>query len=414
MKANTKRHGGYLFALMWVTLTHLGTSSAQLRTGLDVLVQSDFAPLKHKRLALIANATSRDAMGKSSLALFQKNQLDLRIIFAPEHGFQILDEAGRKISDDTLSNGLKVISLYGKTKQPTPDMLADIDAIVFDIQDIGTRCYTYISTMFLAMQTAEQCGKEFIILDRPNPIAPIEADGMMLEINFISFVGQVHVPFIHALTIGEIALWIQQEVMPALKLNVVKMENYSRHKFADEDSTWKSRFVPPSPNIQSVEAMILYPTTVLLEGTNVSEGRGTDLPFEQVGAPFIDGKKLKDALGTQQGVEVQAVTFTPKSQKGRSTSPKFEGKACGGVRFHITAREKVKPFELAVSLLTALHKLYPKQVVWNKDFFDKLAGTSRLREMIQQGKTPDVILNAARESRVGFEQKSRAILLYAQ
>ncbi len=398
---------------MVLAVMHVGTSSAQLRTGLDVLVQSDFALLKHKRLALIANATSVDATGKSALALFEQHALSPRVIFAPEHGFQILDEAGRNISDTALSNGLKVISLYGKTKQPTPEMLADIDAIVFDLQDIGTRCYTYISTMYLAMQTAEQCGKEFVVLDRPNPIAPIEADGMMLDENFKSFVGQVPVPFIHALTIGEIALWIQQEAMPALKLHVVKMQNYSRHKFADEDSTWKLRFVPPSPNIQSVEAMMLYPATVLLEGTNVSEGRGTDLPFEQIGAPFIDGKKLKEALGAQQGVEIEAVTFTPTSQKGKSASPKLEGKACGGVRFRITAREKVKPFELAVSLLVALHKLYPKQVVWKSNFFDKLAGTNRLREMIQQGKTPEAILRAAKESRVGIEKKRRAILLYA-
>ena len=384
----------------------------QLRTGLDVLIASDFAMLKHKRLALIANSTSVSSTGESSIVLFQKHRLDLRLVFAPEHGFQIRDEAGKKISDGTLPSGLKVISLYGKTKQPTPEMLADIDAIVFDIQDIGTRCYTYISTMHLAMQAAEESQKEFIVLDRPNPIAPIEADGMRLDTAFRSFVGQVPVPFIHSLTIGELAMLIKHEEMPALKLTVVKMENYSREKFADEYAAWRQSFVPPSPNIQSVNTMILYPATVLLEGTAISEGRGTDLPFEQIGAPFIDGEKLKATLGTQSGVEVKTVSFTPIAQQGKSASPKFEGKRCGGVRFRIVEREKVKPFELAVSLLFALHKLYPKQIGFKNDFFDKLAGTNQLREMILQGESPDAILNAAKKSNAAFEQKRHEYRLY--
>jgi uncharacterized protein YbbC (DUF1343 family) len=264
---------------------------AQLRTGLDVLAESDFALLKQKRLALVANATSVSLSGESILALFQKHRLDLRTIFAPEHGFEIRSEAGKKISDKTLPSGMKVISLYGKLKKPTKEMLADIDAIVFDIQDIGTRCYTYISTMQLVMEAAAESDKEVIVLDRPNPIAPIATDGMMLDETFSSFVGLVPVPFIHSLTMGEIALWIQRERLPTLKLTVVKMENYSRRKFADEYGEWKTLFVPPSPNIQSVDAMILYPATVLLEGTALSEGRGTALPFEQIGAPFVDGTK---------------------------------------------------------------------------------------------------------------------------
>ncbi len=384
----------------------------QLRTGLDMLMASDFAMLKHKRLALIANSTSVSSTGESSIVLFQKHRLDLRLVFAPEHGFQIRDEAGKKISDSKLPSGLKVISLYGKTKQPTPEMLADIDAIVFDIQDIGTRCYTYISTMHLAMQAAEESQKEFIVLDRPNPIAPIQADGMMLDTAFRSFVGQVPVPFIHSLTIGELATLIKHEELPTLKLTVVKMENYSPEKFADEYAAWKQSFVPPSPNIQSVNTMILYPATVLLEGTAISEGRGTDWPFEQIGAPFVDGKTLKAALGAQSGVEVEAVSFTPIAQQGKSASPKFEGKRCGGVRFRIVEREKVKPFELAVSLLFALHKLYPKQIGFKNDFFDKLAGTNQLREMILQGESPDAILNAAKKSNAAFEQKQYQYRLY--
>jgi len=401
----------FLFVLVAMSLLPTALI-AQLRTGLDVLAESDFALLKQKRLALVANATSVSLSGESILALFQKHRLDLRTIFAPEHGFEIRSEAGKKISNKTLPSGVKVISLYGKIKKPTKEMLADIDAIVFDIQDIGTRCYTYISTMQLVMEAAAESDKEVIVLDRPNPIAPIAADGMMLDENFSSFVGLVPVPFIHSLTMGEIALWIQRERLPTLKLTVVKMENYSRRKFADEYGEWKTLFVPPSPNIQSVDAMILYPATVLLEGTALSEGRGTALPFEQIGAPFVDGTKLKQALGMQSGVEIKAVSFTPKSQKGKSTSPKFEGKKCGGVRFIITQRENIKPFELAVALLLALNKLYPNLLGWNSDFFDKLAGTDQLRQMIQRNESLETILNIAKKSRSSFEQKSTAILLY--
>jgi uncharacterized protein YbbC (DUF1343 family) len=262
------------------------------------------------------------------------------------------------------------------------------------------------------MEAAAESDKEVIVLDRPNPIAPIATDGMMLDETFSSFVGLVPVPFIHSLTMGEIALWIQRERLPTLKLTVVKMENYSRRKFADEYGEWKTLFVPPSPNIQSVDAMILYPATVLLEGTALSEGRGTALPFEQIGAPFVDGTKLKQALGMQSGVEIKAVSFTPKSQKGKSTSPKFEGKKCGGVRFIITQRENIKPFELAVALLLALNKLYPNLLGWNSDFFDKLAGTDQLRQMIQRNESLETILNIAKKSRSSFEQKRTAILLY--
>lgn len=398
------------FAIMWVAFS--SSLRGQTLAGLDALAQSDFALLKGKRLALIANATSVSASGESIVSLFQKRRLDLRVLFAPEHGFQIRDEAGKTIADATLSNGLNIVSLYGKIKKPTRQMLEEVDAIVFDIQDVGTRCYTYISTMKLAMESAAAFQKEFIVLDRPNPIAPIEADGMMLDTAFSSFVGLARVPFIHSLTVGEIATLIKHEELPSLNLTVVKMENYSRRKFADEDSAWASRFVPPSPNIQSVNAMILYPATVLLEGTNVSEGRGTDFPFEQIGAPFINGEKLKAALGAQSGVEVVAVSFVPKSQKGRSASPKFEGKRCGGARFIITAREKVKPFELAVALLVALNKLYPKSLVWNDDFFDKLAGTNRLRQMIARGESREAILNAAKATRLNFERKRETVLLY--
>lgn len=386
----------------------------QLRVGLDRLAESNFALLEGKRIGLICNATSRDQNGESSVSLFRKNGLDLRVVFAPEHGFAIEREAGEKISDETLAGDLKIVSLHGKVKKPTPETLAELDAIVFDVQDIGTRCYTYVSTMKLAMEAAAESQKEFIVLDRPNPIAPIGSDGPPLDTAFRSFVGLARVPFIHGLTVGEIARLIQREELPSLKLSVVEMRNYSRQKFADEYDEWKTLFVPPSPNIRSVDAMLLYPATVLLEGTNVSEGRGTPRPFEQIGAPFIDGKKLKRAIGRIDGVEIEAVSFVPKSQAGKSQSPKFEGKRCGGVRFKIVERRAFKPFELAVAILAALNETYPKSLLWKEDFFDKLAGADRLRRLVQQGNRREDILNVVRERAEAFEARAKAARLYGE
>ncbi|MCS6988206.1 MAG: DUF1343 domain-containing protein [Chloroherpetonaceae bacterium] len=412
MRINCRRWAK-IVVLAWMLVSP--SLRGQLRVGLDALADSGFALLKGKRIGLICNATSVDRNGESSVALFRRNGLDVRVVFAPEHGFAIQSEAGRKVADETLANGIKIVSLYGDVKKPTKETLAEIDALVFDIQDIGTRCYTYVSTMKLAMEAAAESQKEFVVLDRPNPIAPVGADGTALDTAFRSFVGLIRAPFIHALTIGEIATLVQREELPSLKLSVVKMRNYSRRKFADEYAEWKTLFTPPSPNIQSIDAMLLYPATVLLEGTNVSEGRGTPYPFEQIGAPFIDGKKLKDEIGAINGAEIEVVSFTPKSQKGKSQSPKFEGERCGGVRFKITERRKFKPFELAVALLTALNKSHPKSLLWKESFFDKLAGADRLRRLVQQGKSRDEILELVRkESLEAFEARAKEARLYEE
>jgi uncharacterized protein YbbC (DUF1343 family) len=385
-----------------VFLFSLSPLQAQLRVGLDVLSDSDFAFLRHKRLALICNASSVSSEGAGIVDLFLKHRLDLRVIFAPEHGFALQAEAGKLVSNERTASGVQIISLYGKNKKPTAAALSAIDAVVFDLQDIGARCYTFISTMKLAMQAAAESQKEFIALDRPNPLAPIQPDGFMLDTAYSSFVGLVRVPFIHSLTIGEIAALIQREELPSLRLSIVKLRGYSRLQFLDEMRDSLAPFLPPSPNIQTLNAALLYPATVLLEGANVSEGRGTDFPFEQIGAPFIDSEKLKSELGVCDGVRIESVSFTPKSQEGKSQSPKFENQLCNGIRFFIVDRKKIKPFEIAVRLLCALQLAYPTKLEWESDFFDKLAGTNRLRLMIQSGASVSEILDAARQSRAGF------------
>jgi uncharacterized protein YbbC (DUF1343 family) len=371
-----------------------------VKVGLDVLQENDFKALRGKRFALITNSTGRSTSGEMNYDLFRKHNLNLISLFAPEHGFSISEEAGKKVASGKTEHGIKIYSLYGETTSPTAAMLSDIDAVVFDIQDIGTRCYTYIATMRLAMRSCALNQKAFIVLDRPNPIAPIPAQGFRLDTTLRSLVGGVQTDFVHSKTIGDLAREIQKTELPSLKLTVIEMTGYDRTRFADEYANWKNLFVPPSPNIQSVEAMLLYPATVLLEGTSVSEGRGTAIPFEQIGAPFIDAAKLKSELDKENlsGIRIDTVSFVPKSIAGKSNKPKFENRVCNGVRFVITERRSIQPFPIAAALLTALQKLYPAEFTFQGDgkFFDKLAGTKKLREMIRAGKNASEILNESR------------------
>jgi uncharacterized protein YbbC (DUF1343 family) len=222
------------------------------------------------------------------------------------------------------------------------------------------------------------------------------------------------VPFIHGLTIGELATLIQTEELPTLKLTVVKIENYNRVNFFDDEKELK--FVAPSPNIASVDAEILYPATVFLEGTNISEGRGTETPFEQIGAPFIDAKKLADELNQQRldGIRFDTVSFTPKAIKGKSENPKYRDQHCYGVQLSIIDRKKVRPFDVGVAIIVALKKNHAREFQWiNKGaFFDKLAGTDRFRQMIDAGKTLVEILDVSEKSIEAFNVRYKKMLLY--
>ncbi len=394
-------------------ILQVSTAAAQLKNGIDVLLEKKFALIEGKKIGLITNRTGTTLEGTLTYHALVKRGAKLVALFAPEHGFAGDEEAGKKIVSSTLGD-LKIYSLYGKTNKPTPDMLADLDALLFDIQDVGTRCYTYISTMKLAMQVCADAGKEFIALDRPNPIAPIAPQGFMLDTAFSSFVGLVKVPFIHSLTIGELATLIQAEELPTLKLTVVKMENYDRTQFFDSVKTLK--FIAPSPNLASVDAEILYPATVFLEGLNVSEGRGTSTPFEVIGAPFIDAVKLINELKQYNlsGVRFDTISFTPKAIKGKSENPKYRDNLCFGVRVIVVDRNAFQPFSVAVALLAALKKNHSENMRWmNKgNFFDKLVGTNTLRLMLDAGKSFEEITRAAQKSIDGIDERYKRARLY--
>ncbi|MBC8042132.1 MAG: DUF1343 domain-containing protein [Rhizobacter sp.] len=406
--------------MLWLCTSPLAaqpkvTGEVQFKLGIEVLIESKQHLIAGKRLGLITNLTGTNAAGVSNVQLLKQAKQNLRVIFSPEHGFMASEEAGKKINGADSLSDVPVISLYGKTLRPTKTNLDSLETIIFDIQDVGTRCYTYISTMKLAMQACAEQGKIFIVLDRPNPISPLPADGFTLSEKFSSFVGIIPVPHLHRMTIGELALMIHAEELPTLNLTVVPMQNYNRDKFGDEQSNLSPRFIPPSPNIKSPDAEILYPATVFLEGTPVSEGRGTESPFEQFGSPFIVAAQIADELNKYglAGVRFESVSFVPESIAGKSLSPKFEGRKCEGVRIHITDRNKIQPFAIGVAVLVTLKKLYPKEFVWLKgNFIDKLAGTDELRRQVDDGKTFNEILKSGRAGLERFEQRRIKYLLY--
>ncbi len=375
----------------------------EFRYGIDMIASGkgrcNCKIMKNKRVGLITNAASLSREGEPSWQALVRRKIDLRFVMAPEHGFSLKGAAGVRVGETVIADSIRVYSLYGASKSPAPELMKQIDVLAFDLQDVGTRCYTYISTMKLAMEACDKAGITFVVFDRPNPVAPLPAGGFMLEPAKASFVGAAELPFLHGMTVGEIALWLQKTRFPRLDLRVVRMRGYSHRKFADELDGF--RFVAPSPNIRDLDTAILYPATVMLEATDVSEGRGTVAPFALFGAPFIDAAALKAELDrfALTGVEIRTAEFTPSESK-------YAGQSCRGIRLRVIDRAAFDPFRTSTAILLSLQKLYPGKLglSGNADFFDRLAGTSRYRVMLQKHSPIKEILEAARAPVQAFEE----------
>jgi uncharacterized protein YbbC (DUF1343 family) len=396
-----------LVSLMFLFIGARHLVAAEFHYGLDELDAGRYKELEGKRVGLITNAASVTSNGKPGYCVLLNHGIDLKFLMAPEHGFSLERAAGEKVGNSSIAGKLKVYSLYGASKKPDGALLNKIDVLVFDLQDVGVRCYTYISTMKLAMEACRDAGITFMVLDRPNPVSPIPASGFMLESSLESFVGAVELPFLHGMTAGEIAALLQKRRYPGLSLKVVQMQGYSHARFADELPGF--RFCSPSPNIRDFETLLLYPATVMLEATIVSEGRGTDAPFKMFGAPFINGEALRQELERYRlpGVDLHAVLFTPKSGK-------FAGRECQGLRLKVTDRRLFDPFMSATAILLSLQKLYPEEIGLgrNATFFDQLAGTADYRIMIQKQSPIGEILDVARGQVQAFEAASSDRFLY--
>jgi uncharacterized protein YbbC (DUF1343 family)/CubicO group peptidase (beta-lactamase class C family) len=353
------------------------SANEKVLTGIDVLERDDFKQLNGMRIGLITNHTGRDRAGKPTIdVLHGAANVKLVALFAPEHGIRGL--ADDKVSDSKdEQTGLPIYSLYGETRRPKPEQLKDLDALVFDIQDVGVRFYTYISTLGYVMEEAAKIKLPVIVLDRPNPIAGLEVDGPVGDADKPSFTAYHTIPVRHGMTIGELGQLFNEQRKIGCDLRVIKMDGWRRAMWLDETNlTW----INPSPNMRSLTEATIYPGVGLLETTNVSVGRGTDTPFELVGAPWIDGQKLASYLNSQRiaGVRFVPVRFTPKTSV-------FKDQECGGVNIIVTDRARFRAVMNGLEMAVALRKLYPTD--WKVDSYLRLLVNSDTLERLKRGES---------------------------
>ncbi len=377
--------------------------SFQTLNGIDVLVRDGFRQLQGRRIGLITNQTGRDREGNSTIDLLFKAQgLTLVALFSPEHGIRgALDQA--KI-DDTKDEktGLPVFSLYGDTRKPTPEMLKGIDTLVFDIQDIGARFYTFISTMGLAMEEAAKNKIRFVVLDRINPINGNDVEGPVADADKLSFIAHHQIPVRHGMTVGELAQLFNTERAINADLQIIRIEDWKRTSWLDETGlTW----INPSPNMRSLTQATLYPGVCLLEPTNVSVGRGTGTPFELLGAPWIDGRKLALALNDANlpGVRFVPVRFTPNASVHKDAE-------CGGVNLIITDRSRFEPVMTGLEIAAQLLKLFPKD--FSADRFNRLLVNQKVADAFRLGSDARAMRQIYAEELNAFRAIRSKYLLY--
>jgi len=385
-------------------------SGSQFKPGNEVLLQNLPDNLINKRIALVINQTSILPDGAYLLDKLIERNLKVVKIFSPEHGIR-----GDEIySNNDPKTGTPIVSLFGSKFKPTPEDLADVDVIIYDIQDVGARFYTYTSTLYYIIEAAIENSKQLIVCDRPILINPDYVDGFILSPYNKSFVGTIPTPICYGMTCGELANFLQHRLSTENRtwdgLFISKMEGYTHSTDYDFlDLKW----VKPSPSIISRKSALCYPATCFLEGTNVSEGRGTSTPFELLGTPWCDGDKLSAELNSYNlpGVQFTAATFTP-AEKISSYSPKFFGMECRGVRINITNINQFQPVKAGIAILVSLRNLFP-QFTFNKDnFIDKLAGTNRLRTMINNGTSYEEIVESWSSEVEKFHEERKKFLLY--
>jgi uncharacterized protein YbbC (DUF1343 family)/CubicO group peptidase (beta-lactamase class C family) len=373
-------------------------------TGIDVLKKQGFGALKGKKVGLVTNHTGKDQYGNTTIDLIAKAEgVTLVSLFSPEHG--IRGEKDEKVGDGKdEKTGLPVYSLYGERRKPTPEQLKGLDAIVYDIQDIGCRFYTYISTLKLVLQAGAEAGVPVIVLDRPNPLGGLKVEGPMLDPGRESFVGTHALPLRHGLTVGELSTLFNADSKTPAGLTVVKCEGWKRGDTFDRTNlTWRN----PSPNMRHLTAAILYPGVGILETTNISVGRGTERPFEWVGAPWLDGAKLAAAMSAQN---LPGVRFVPCPRTPVASVHK--DKACGGIDILVTDWESVEPVRTGLTLATTLRSLYPKE--WETKRLDTLLIHKVTFDGVVAGKSAAELERAWAVGLNRFKARRLDVLLYSE
>lgn len=388
----------------------------RIKLGLELFLEREAPGLAGARVGLICNPSTVDHRYRHAADLFSgRKGIELTALFGPQHGIrgETQDNMIEWEGFQDQRTGVMAWSLYGESRQPTPEMLAEVDLLVFDVQDVGTRVYTFIYTMALAMMAARRDGKRMVVLDRPNPINGVGIEGDLLLPGTESFVGMFPIPMRHGMTVGELALMFNREFGIGCDLRVVAMEGYRRDLWFDEtDAPW----VMPSPNMPTLETAVVYPGTVYVEGCRFSEGRGTTRPFEINGAPYVDSHKLAERLN---GHDLPGVLFRPHSFI--PTFQKHSGQLCHGVQLHVTDRDRFRPVITGIALIKAIRDLYPDGFEWQEPPyeyvydrlpFDVIAGGSRLREQIERGADLRSIAESWQNDEERFRQQRQPYLLY--
>ena len=378
-------------------------------SGIESLGQALPELLRGRRIGLITNPTGVDRELHSSIDLLARHpDLQLVTLFGPEHGVRGDAQAGEKVgAARDAATGLPVFSLYGEHREPTAEMLEGIEVLLFDIQDVGARFYTYPYTLASAMRAARRAGIPVVVLDRPNPIGGVKIEGPVLEPEYASFVGQFPIPVRHGMTMGELARLFNDAFAIGAELHVVPVKAWDR---SVGEPGHALPWVPPSPNMPTPDTALVYPGTALFEGTNVSEGRGTTRPFETIGAPFIQAEALANHMNDLglPGVRFRPAWFTP-------TFSKHAGTLCGGVQIHVTDREAYLPFRTGLALLKAIHDLHPQAFRFEPGtppFFDSLAGNGWIRQAIEAGDSVQAMEARWAPELHRFEEVRRRYLLY--
>ena len=400
----------------------------EVRVGLDS-AHERHALFAGKRLGIITNHTAYDSDGKHIVDVFfsmetvrvtdiflREDTVHITALFGPEHSIRGEEADGGSIPHeiDPIRN-IPIYSLYGSTKKPTPEMLKDVDLLVFDIQDIGARFYTYIYTLSLAMEAAAENDISFVVLDRPNPIGGVHVEGNLLEPGFASFVGMYPIPVRHGMTVGELARMFNDEGWLAngvkADLTVIPCKHWKRSAWYDETEL---RWRKTSPNMPNLDVATVYPGTCLFEGTNVSEGRGTKEPFLQIGAPWLDATGVITIAQEIDlpGVAFEPVQFVPRFIEGTAPYPQFEDQTCNGIRLVVTHRNAFKPYLTGIALVKTIHDLHPGTFQWRTSHFDRLCGTDRIREMIENHRSISEIERSWQEELNRFMALRKTYLLY--
>jgi uncharacterized protein YbbC (DUF1343 family) len=387
--------------------SNASSSNADVRPGIEVFLANLPPAFRGKRVGLITNSSAIDRSKTLDIDLIAAHKdLKLVALLAPEHGIRGDAAAGAKIADERdPRTGVPVYSLYGgEDRGPTDEMLKDVDVLVYDLQEVGGRTWTYVSTMALAMQAAAKKRMPFVVLDRPNPIGGEIVEGALLDPKFTSFVGMYPIPARHGMTVGELATLFNEKYGIGANLTVIKAANWRRNQWRDDTGL---AWVNPSPNLRSLAALTSYPGSVYFEGTNVTEGRGTDRPFEQIGASWLNAPAVAAAMNA---MKLPGIRFDPITMAVEANAAKFPGQTIPAIRFAITDRQAYRPVRTMLLLIDEIRRQHPRDFAWRASI-DRLTGSDKVRLAIEAGTLPALLAEWDREA-AGFIESRKPFLLY--